>query len=147
MFANLLLITLLLLWTGMILGISFLESWVKFRAPSLTKPVALDVGRTVFGAFHKVQMVWLVLVLLTGCFAELNSFQWSVVIILTMIFLIQNFVFLPKLNHRATLIISGEQLPASSVHKFYAILELVKILLLLGLAGMLMIFYIPVIVV
>ena len=35
-------------WFGMTAGISLLEAPVKFTAPSLTREVALDVGRVVF---------------------------------------------------------------------------------------------------
>ena len=55
MLANLILMMIALLWAGMILGISFLESWVKFRTPGLSKAIGLEVGRTVFGVFHKAR--------------------------------------------------------------------------------------------
>lgn len=40
------LVVVCLVWAGMVIGISFLEAPVKFMAPSLTRPVGLDVGRT-----------------------------------------------------------------------------------------------------
>jgi hypothetical protein len=59
-----------LLWSGMTLGIS-LESWVKFKTPSLMKPVGLDVGRTVFSAFHKAQFILLIILIVSGLIASL----------------------------------------------------------------------------
>jgi hypothetical protein len=38
-------------------GISFLESWVKFRADLVTRVVGLDVGRNVFHALNRVEIV------------------------------------------------------------------------------------------
>ena len=49
-------------WLGLVLGVSFLATPVKFRAKSLTRPVALDVGRTTFHAFGKLE--WLLSVAL-----------------------------------------------------------------------------------
>jgi hypothetical protein len=45
-----------ILWAGMILAISFLEAWVKFKAPFLRKHVAVDVGRHVFCALNTVEL-------------------------------------------------------------------------------------------
>jgi hypothetical protein len=39
-------------------GISFLESWVKFRADLITRVVGLDVGRNVFHALNRVEIVF-----------------------------------------------------------------------------------------
>jgi hypothetical protein len=45
-----------ILWIGMITGISFLEAWVKFKAPFLRKHVAVDVGRHVFCALNAAEL-------------------------------------------------------------------------------------------
>lgn len=37
-------------------GISFLESWVKFRADLITREIGLDVGRNVFHALNRVEI-------------------------------------------------------------------------------------------
>ena len=37
-------------WSSMILAISFLEAWVTFRAPFLSRFVAVDAGRHAFAA-------------------------------------------------------------------------------------------------
>jgi hypothetical protein len=43
-------------WSSMILAISFLEPWVRFRAPFLRPFVAVDVGRHIFAALNAVEM-------------------------------------------------------------------------------------------
>ena len=45
-----------LIWSTMILSISFLEAWVKFRAPFLEKHIAVDVGRHVFAALSAAEL-------------------------------------------------------------------------------------------
>lgn len=44
-------------WAGFLAGVSFLATPVKFLAPSLTLPVALDVGRQTFFAFNRSEIV------------------------------------------------------------------------------------------
>lgn len=45
-----------IIWASFILAISFLEAWVKFRAPFLRKHVAVDIGRHVFCALNTAEM-------------------------------------------------------------------------------------------
>ncbi len=46
---------LVLLWAGILIGVSFLAAPAKFNAPSLSLPVAMDVGRQEFGALNLVE--------------------------------------------------------------------------------------------
>src|SRR5690606_28813635 len=46
-----------LVWLGALLGVSFLATPVKFLAPTLTMPVALDVGRQTFHWFNRIEIV------------------------------------------------------------------------------------------
>lgn len=49
---------LLLLWAGVLIGVSFLAAPAKFAAPSLSLPVAMDVGRQEFGTLNLVEGAW-----------------------------------------------------------------------------------------
>lgn len=120
-----------LLWAGMILGISFLESWVKFRAPSLTKAVGLDVGRTVFRFFHNVQTLLIFVVIGLSLFAQFSIADWLLLSGLIVILSMQLFWLFPQLNHRANFIIAGGSPPPSPVHSFYGAAEVAKFSLLL----------------
>jgi hypothetical protein len=56
-------------WLGLLIGVAFLATPAKFLAPSLSLPVALDVGRQTFYVFNKVEWVMgavLLLMLLNG---------------------------------------------------------------------------------
>lgn len=123
-----------LLWAGMILGISFLESWVKFRAPLLTKAAGLDVGRTVFSYFHKVQALWLACVWYLCILAQSSWSSWLIVGALTTILILQISWLFPLLKQQVSVIISGGRSSDSYVHTLYGIGELTKFLLLLGLS-------------
>ncbi len=131
MYAQLAMTIIALLWSGMILGISFLESWVKFRARSLTKPVALDVGRTVFNAFHKVQYFLLIVLIVLGLIARIYLQEWVILILLTIIIALQGFWFFPLLSKRVDQIFMGDETSKSKIHSLYGVLEIIKLGLLL----------------
>lgn len=124
----------ILLWAGMILGISFLESWAKFRAPSLTKPIGLDVGRTVFRFFHGAQCGLLLLLIFFSIIIKFELKQWLAIAILTSIMLLQLVWLFPKLSQRVNIVLAGKALPGSYVHTVYGILEVVKLLILIILS-------------
>lgn len=127
-----------LLWAGMILGISFLESWVKFRAPTLTKAIGLDVGRTVFNSFHKVQCILLMIIILIGISIKLTLINWLIVGILTIIFILQLAWLFPTLNQRVNVILAGGKPQNSHAHNVYGIFEIAKFLVLIDFSIKLM---------
>ncbi|AVM00522.1 hypothetical protein C6V83_09780 [Gordonia iterans] len=48
---------LVFLWLGMVVAISFIEAPLKFRAPHITIPLGLGIGRLVFRALNSVEAV------------------------------------------------------------------------------------------
>src|SRR5918994_6982108 len=44
-------------WLGMVLAISFVETPLRFRAPGITVPLGLGIGRLVFRALAVVELV------------------------------------------------------------------------------------------
>lgn len=125
---------LVLVWAGMIAGISFLEAPVKFTAPSVTLAIGLDIGRHVFSAFNKVEIVFgttLVLIMFLGCLPlkiKMTGLLTVCVLLLECVWL------LPVLDKRAIAIIAGEQPEGASPHAWYVAFEGIKLITLL-LAG------------
>ncbi len=120
-------------WFGLTAGISLLEAPVKFTAPLLTRPVALDVGRVVFAALNKAELALLVILLILVRISAQYRKLLVATAILTLIVLAQSFWLLPELSQRALMIASGTEPAASPAHAAYAVLELVKLGLLLFL--------------
>lgn len=121
------LLMVLCLWSGLLLGVSFVATPVKFMAPSLNLPVALDVGRYTFAVFNKVE--W-------GCAGLVAAFlvfgvrQRSVVLLAAMlwtILLLETICLLPALDQRVGLILAGQQPPPSSLHVIYIVLDCLKL--------------------
>lgn len=124
-----------LLWLGLLLGVAFLATPVKFSAPSLTLPVALDVGRHTFSAFNKVEWVLsaaLLLALLGGARTRLGC---VLAVALIALVVAETLWLLPALDQRVGLIIAGQQPPASALHEIYIALELVKLAALVLVAA------------
>lgn len=61
------------LWAGFVLAISWMEAWVKFRAPLLAKPAGLDAGRHVFRGLNAMEMP---VALLLVCLALRGGTDW-----------------------------------------------------------------------
>lgn len=127
------------IWAGMILGISFLASWVKFSTPSLTKPIGLDVGRTVFRSFHKVQCILFVAIIFFGIFAEFKLTNWTIMLVLAGISSLQFIWLFPKLSKDVDIILSGNLISDSYTHAVYGVCEIGKFLILILLGVSLMV--------
>lgn len=119
------------LWVGITVGVSMIATPVRFTAETITRPVALDVGRVVFAALNKVELAALVLLLLTVRMAGLTRRWWAASAALALIVLAQGVWLIPELAARTDVIIAGGEPPASHAHAIYSSLELAKIGLLL----------------
>lgn len=118
-------------WFGLTAGISLLEAPVKFTAPMLTRPVALDVGRVVFQALNRVELVLLILLLVLVRVSRRSRELFAAGAGLALILIAQTVWLLPQLAQRAQAIANGFEPEPSIVHGAYATLELAKLLLLL----------------
>lgn len=123
-----------LLWAGMAIGVAWIATPVKFTAPSLTLPVALEVGRATFHLLSRIE--W-------GLAAVLALLVWrarppratTIIAALLVLLVVANaLLLLPALDARATLVIAGAVPPPSHLHHFYMAAEAIKLCLLLALA-------------
>lgn len=124
-------IPLCFIWAGMLLGISFLEAPVKFTAPSLTLSIGLDVGRHVFQAFNKVEIVFGTLLIVLFIRSKANVVM-SLLFAFVIFFLILECVWLlPVLDERAIAIIAGGTPEKDSPHIWYILFDAAKVVLLI----------------
>ncbi len=117
------------LWIGFVCAISFMEAWLKFRAPGITVPLGLGIGRLVFNALNKVELVFALVIIINIFWNTTEILKWqnlAFAIPLTLLF-IQTFWLLPALDARAELHIQGQIVPPSNLHFYYVGLELVKV--------------------
>ncbi len=119
-------------WFGMTAGISLLATPVRFTATTITRPIALDVGRVVFLALNKAELMALVLLLIVVRVSGRSRSMWVVCGTLALILVAQSAWLLPELAARTQMIIDGQQLPHSWAHAIYSTLELAKLAILLA---------------
>ena len=99
-------VALTFVWLGMVLAISFLEAPLKFRAPGVTLPIGLGIGRLVFPALN--------------CGEAVLAAQLGLV--------------RPQLNRRASQVLTAEsEVPRSRAHAYYVAAEVAKVAALTGL--------------
>ncbi|MBY0541987.1 MAG: hypothetical protein K2P75_01185 [Sphingobacteriaceae bacterium] len=116
-------------WIGFVCSISFLEAWLKFRAPGVTLPIGLGIGRLVFAALNKVEWVFaLAIIVSTYTKPAITIFNQKALLFLALFFLItQTLWLLPALDARAQLYINGENVAPSNLHIYYVIAEFLKV--------------------
>ncbi|MFB0619219.1 hypothetical protein [Streptomyces sp. AGS-58] len=123
-------------WLGMVLAISFLEAPLKFRAPGVTIPVGLGIGRLVFRALNAVEAVLAVAVLAPVAVGHAPTEVLVPAVAAAVLLLAQVAAVRPRLNRRSDRVLAGEELPRSRSHLWYVALEVLKAatLVVLGVA-------------
>ena len=120
------------LWLGFVGAISFMEAWLKFRAPGVTLSLGLGIGRLVFDALNKVEWVLAFAVLANLIFAKARVFSLKNIFyfIPLLLLIFQSIWVLPALDARAELVIQGQELASSYLHFYYVGMEIVKVVCL-----------------
>ena len=119
-------------WAGMVLGISFLETPIKFTAPSVTLPIGLDVGRHVFGMFNKVEIFFALLVCGLMILSRPSRSLWLLLGAVCFVVALQSVWLLPVLDARVQTILSGKTPPAAPYHIIYVVSEMLKLISLMA---------------
>lgn len=117
------------LWIGFVCAISFLEAWLKFRAPGITIPLGLGIGRLVFSALNKIEWVLAIAIIADILFSKGHLFELKNVFFILPFFILlaQTAIVLPILDARAEMHIMGQDVLHSNVHFYYVGCEVVKV--------------------
>ena len=117
------------LWVGFVCAISFMESWLKFKAPGVDIPTGLGIGRLVFSTLNKVEWFFAVAIVFSMFISKSNLFMLQNLAFFFPILalMLQTFWLLPVLDHRAQLLIRGESVQPSNIHFYYIVLEMLKV--------------------
>lgn len=121
------------LWVGMTVGVSMIATPVRFTAETITRPIALDVGRVVFAALNKAELAALLILLIIVRASGRATRYWGFCGALALIVIAQSAWLTPELAERTQMIISGVEPPKSYAHAIYSSMELLKIGLLVYL--------------
>ena len=123
------------LWLGFVLAISFMEAPLKFRAPHVSREAALSIGRLVFRALVRVELVLLLLLLAAlwqaGWPPSARPWLWTVLAIVA----VQRLWLLPRLDRRLAATLAGQPVGGRrDAHWLYAAGECLKVVALPALA-------------
>lgn len=120
------------LWIGFVCAISFMEAWLKFRAPGVTIPLGLGIGRLVFNALNKVEWIFATAILGNILFTKsrLFSIRNLLFFIPLLLLFVQTVWILPLLDTRAELHIQNQIVPPSNLHFYFVIMEILKVICL-----------------
>ena len=122
-------------WLGMVLAISFLEAPLKFRAPGITIPLGVGIGRLVFRALNIAEAV-LWLAVLAGLLlraADASPAQLALVVLVGVDLGLGALVLRPLMDRKVRTEGSADHAPRTRLHLGYIALEVVKVGLLVAL--------------
>jgi len=118
-------------WLGMVLAISFLEAPLKFRAPGVTLPIGLGIGRLVFLVLNTVECV-LAVVLVVALLVDgprALGWWWPALAVVTL--LVQVALVRPRLKRRTDAVLASDDpgsVPRSNAHHWYIVTEGTKVI-------------------
>jgi len=120
------------LWIGFICAISFMETRLKFRAPGVTLPIGLSIGKLVFRALNKMELAFAIIIVIGIFISKDHLSGWFLGGYGVALFLLvtQTLWLLPALEKRADARISGKTLFPSPHHWCFIAAELGKVIAL-----------------
>ncbi len=107
-------------WLGLIIGLSFIETPLKFTAPGITVPLGLGIGRLIFWALAIAG--WILLLALTAASLpapRLSRSEWAMIGALWVVLALQTFAIRPALSARSDIVIAGGDPGPSVLHYAY----------------------------
>jgi hypothetical protein len=120
-------VALVFVWVGLVLGISFIEAPLKFRAPGVTLQLGLRIGRVVFRALNAVEVVLAVVVAVALRAGSPVSGAVAAYVVAVLALVVQLVAVRPALSRRSDAVLAGADGPRSRAHLWYVAMELVKV--------------------
>lgn len=125
-------------WLGMVAAISFLEAPLKFRAPHVTLQIGLGIGRLVFRALNRVEIVFAIVIVAVIAARPPAVGVIAAFAIALVTLAIQLAVVRPRLNRRSDKVLAGLNAPRSRGHYAYVGLEAAKVIALVAAGTLLL---------
>nr|WP_189226397.1 hypothetical protein [Saccharothrix coeruleofusca] len=111
----------------MVLAISFLEAPLKFRAPGVTVPIGLGIGRIVFRGLNAAEAVLAAVVVVAVAAGDVPGRVVVAIGVAVGVLVLQLAAIRPVLNRRSDRVLAGETPPRSRAHHAYVAAEVVKV--------------------
>ncbi|WP_404475638.1 hypothetical protein [Microbacterium aerolatum] len=118
-------------WIGLIVGLSFIETPLKFLAPGITTPLGLGIGRLVFISLSIAGWIILVALTLIGQARPRETKSgWLLIGAMWLIMAVESFLIRPALAARSDVTIAGGDPGESWLHYGYIAAELLLLAVL-----------------
>jgi len=118
-------------WLGMVVAISFVEAPLKFRAPDVTLRIGLGIGRLVFRALNRAEVIFAAVIVITIVAGGLPTAGAIAAATAVASLVVQLVVIRPGLTRRSDAVLAGDVAPRARSHHAYIALEVVKVIALL----------------
>ena len=121
-------------WLGMVLAISFLEAPLKFRAPGITIPLGLGIGRLVFRALNICEVVLAAVALVAVVLGRAPGGATAALVVAVAALGAQVLAVRPALTRRSDAVLADPAVAESgrsNAHVVYVGFEAVKVVALL----------------
>jgi hypothetical protein len=125
-------------WLGMVAAISFLEAPLKFRAPNVTLQIGLGIGRLVFRALNRVEIVFAIVIVAVIAARPPAVGVIAAFAIALLTLAVQLAAVRPRLNRRSDKVLAGLNAPRSRGHYAYVGLEAAKVIALVAAGTLLL---------
>jgi hypothetical protein len=112
------------LWLGIVIGVAFVATPVKFTAASLDLPTALEVGRVTFRLLARVEWGLAALLVVLAVLGR-QRLPWTAFVAIAILGL-EVVWLMPALGERTDAIRAGLAVPPSRLHTVFVLVELVK---------------------
>ncbi len=122
-------------WLGMVFAISFLEAPLKFRAPGITIPLGLGIGRLVFRALNICEVVLAAVALVAVVLGRAPGGATVALVVAVAALGAQVLAVRPALTRRSDAVLADPAVAESgrsNAHVVYVGFEAVKVVALLG---------------
>jgi len=117
------------IWIGLIIGVAFYASSIKFTAPGVGRTQLLSVGQVTFQGLTWVELAAFLSLLLASWSQRTRSVIKSIVV-LALLLLLQKMAVQPILNTAITQAIAGESVDTIALHFVYGGLDCAKLAVL-----------------
>ena len=119
-------------WLGMVLAISFLEAPLKFRAPGVTLPIGLGIGRLVFRALNAAEIGLALAIALAIAVDPPGGAAPAALGVAGLALALQLVAVRPVLTRRSDAVLAGAEGPRSHAHLWYVGAEVLKVVALIA---------------
>ena len=117
-------------WLGLVVGIAFIASWLKYNAFGVSLPVGLSLDKVMFQAMIRVEWVFACAVVADLLLGKAPVLMLVVAFILAALLILQTIWLQPALYTDSLSVFHGQGDPGAGLRTLNTILEVVKVSLL-----------------